>query len=327
MEEKKKKRWTRHFYAPWPKASVPAEDPTPKYTNIGGTGDRRRILTITPTGSFISASIYNLVDGTQSNGPWLNTSLASGCAIVFDFGDSYVITEAKWYQSAADAMGTWKWQGSNDNSSYTDIGTSFALGGAATQTLTSLSVNTVSYRYYKLQGVSGNTSGNPYLREIEFQISPRTTSVNGAYYDNALGDGSRPSIIITSSLSIQTGSVSNLIDGLYSNNFNYYPASSANQWINFDFGSAKLIDECAWWQSTMDTHGNWKWQGSNDNSNWTDIGGSFILGGGNNVGSFGIQIQRELRVNTVKYRYYRLLGISGSYSNGPSLLEAEFRIS
>jgi hypothetical protein len=69
----------------------------------------------------------------------------------------------------ADSHGTWKWQGSNDDSSYTDIGSSFTLGGSTTQTQTELNGNVTAYRYYKLLGVSGTCTDTPYLEEIEFK--------------------------------------------------------------------------------------------------------------------------------------------------------------
>lgn len=70
--------------------------------------------------------------------------------------------EAKWYQSAADTHGNWKWQGSNDNSSYNDIGSSFTLGSASVgQILTTLTGNQTAYRYYRLTKVSASTNEGP----------------------------------------------------------------------------------------------------------------------------------------------------------------------
>jgi hypothetical protein len=36
-----------------------------------------------------------------------------------------------------------------------------------------------------------------------------------------------------------------------------------------------MVDEAKWYQSDTNGHGTWKWQGSNDNSVWTDVGGHF----------------------------------------------------
>ena len=116
-----------------------------------------------------------LVDGdTTSNVNWFaaNFSLSTNPTLTFDFGSGKqaLITEAKFYQSTSDTHGTWQWRGSNDGSSYTNIGSAFTLGGATIQTITALSGNASLYRYYQLQGISVNASDNPFIREMEFQI-------------------------------------------------------------------------------------------------------------------------------------------------------------
>ena len=44
-----------------------------------------------------------------------------------------VIKQARWNQSNGSTHGTFKWQGSNDGTSYSDIGGTFTLGGATVQ--------------------------------------------------------------------------------------------------------------------------------------------------------------------------------------------------
>ena len=147
------------------------------YSNTGGTGDRSAIITVTDSGAgplLASGSSQNLVNGdTAESNTWFNAIDISSSWITFDFGvgASKIIDEAKFYQSAANSHGTWKWQGSDDNSAWTDIGSSFTLGGSATQTITELSGNTTGYRYYRLTGVSGTASTSPYITEFEFKIS------------------------------------------------------------------------------------------------------------------------------------------------------------
>lgn len=53
---------------------------------------------------------------------------------------------------------------------WTDIGSTFTLGGATTQTITTLSGNTTGYRAYQLTGVSGTANSGPYIHEFEFKI-------------------------------------------------------------------------------------------------------------------------------------------------------------
>lgn len=145
------------------------------YANNGGTGDRRAIISM-------SLSVINLtsptslLDGdTVSNGRnfWSGNALdGSSFYLVFDFGsgNAVKIDEAKYYQQDSTGQGTWKWQGSNDASSWTDIGGNFSLVTAATTTLTTLNGNTTSYRYYKMLGMSGATSNGPWVYQIEFKI-------------------------------------------------------------------------------------------------------------------------------------------------------------
>ena len=47
------------------------------------------------------------------------------------------------------------------------------------QTQTELNGNTTSYTYYQLVGVSGNSSGSPWVREVEFKVRPTTTGATG----------------------------------------------------------------------------------------------------------------------------------------------------
>jgi hypothetical protein len=151
---------------------------TPAYV----TGDRTASITVTdsdggPGGGLFHAAagpLSNFVDGAFVSDPadvtyFANAVAVSGKWIKFDFGvgASIKVTEAKWYQDAANTHGSWKWQGSRDDSAWSDIGSAFTLGGEE-QVQSELSGNTSGYRFYRLLGVSGNTSGTPFLEEIEF---------------------------------------------------------------------------------------------------------------------------------------------------------------
>lgn len=297
------------------------------YTNPGGTGARARIIAVTGSGAGYTGNPYSLIDGAAGTDIFFAGTAASAVQFTFDFYDAYVITEAKWLQSTAASHGTWKWQGSNDGSGWTDIGPSFTLGGATAQTIAELGGNTTAYRYYRLAGVSGNTSSGPYLHECEFKISVRTAPVNGTLYNVLGGSGDRTAIItVTTDLATGgPGGITTLVNGAFANGVYLAGEAVAGKFIRFDFGAPKLVDECAWYQSQNATHGTWKWQRSGDGSAWTDIGSAFTLGGGDNAGVW-LQRQRELRANAASFRYYRLLGVSGNSSNSPYLYEAEFRI-
>ena len=88
----------------------------------------------------------------------------------FDFRSGKTIIEAKFIQYGAESHGTWKWQGSNDDSSWTDIGSSFTMGGGVNEQLhTQLNNNATSYRYYQLLGITGNTTYPCIWSEIQFK--------------------------------------------------------------------------------------------------------------------------------------------------------------
>ena len=139
------------------------------YTNVGGTGNRTTIVTITTTATLGAGSIPQLINGTQVNSLWF-TNAQSGREVRFDFGTPRLITEATWYQDVVATHGTWQWQGSPDASAWTNIGATFTLGSPATQAITTLSGNATSYRYYRMLQTAGTTTSGPFLREVEFSI-------------------------------------------------------------------------------------------------------------------------------------------------------------
>ena len=154
----------------------------PDYANAGGTGNRTAIITVSSDISTTGA-LTELIEGAFQDGTfWFSQNTAiTGEYLRFDFGVgvSKIITEAKWYQGTApNTQGVWQWQGSDDASDWTNIGSTFTLGGAGTQTQTELSANSYGYRYYQLFGISGNAGPFPtYIREIEFKIDDYTPPV------------------------------------------------------------------------------------------------------------------------------------------------------
>jgi hypothetical protein len=150
---------------------------TPAYANAGGTGNRTVSITVTTTLG-LSGAASNWVNGVTTTDTSVyvspNGQAVSGKVIKFNFTTARIINEAKWYQGSIAAEGTWKWQASNDDSAWVDIGSPFDLGTATTQTITELSANVTPYIYYRLLGTAGNVSDSPYLQEMEFKIANPT---------------------------------------------------------------------------------------------------------------------------------------------------------
>lgn len=158
-------------------------------TSAYETGDRRASITVTHSGfaSWGEGQPNGLiVDGgnadqyqTGSRFVFATATPSAGAYIRFQFSTAKLITEAKWV-GCTSASGVWKWQGSNDGSSFTDIGSSFTLVSnsgwqgsvlGTFMTMTSLSGNTTSYLYYQIAWVSGATYGGDYQVEVEFKVS------------------------------------------------------------------------------------------------------------------------------------------------------------
>lgn len=309
---------------------VGAAEASLDYGNVGGTGDRSAVITITTDASMASGSIGHLVDGSQADNTWF-VGGQTGKFVKFDFGagNYKVISEFKWYQDITASQGTWVIDASNDNTNWIPISDSFVLGSSATTTMALPYDGAKGFRYYRLQQVAGSTVSAPFTREIEFKIAgaPQadlsTSSVPS--YLNSGGTGDRTaSITVTSTMTPTSGSaLSNLVDGGFgqtSADSLEMPGSQSSQSITFDFGigASKIITAFAWWASTATGHGDWKFQASNDNATWTDLTSPGILGGA---------IRKVYAApNTTGYRYYRLLQTSGVTSSNPWNQEIQFEI-
>lgn len=148
-------------------------------------------------------------------------------------------------------------------------------------------------------------------------------------YTNTGGQGDRVTgsvVAVTASSGLLVSAASRLVDGstTYPGNATAFNAISvAGAWLLFDFGlaTAKVITEATWAQSSATfSHGTWQWQGSNDATGFTNIGASFTLGGAT------AQVISTLSANQTGWRYYRLLGVSGTASASPYLQEVTFKI-
>ena len=111
---------------------------------------------------------------------------------------------------------------------------------------------------------------------------------------------------------IGSGRADNLVDGVFGSSatdgVQLRAVDVQNQWLTFDFGADHkvIVDEVIWQLSGSDLHGKWVWQGSNDGASYHSLGDSFTLGGD------PTQVQTALKDNEGGYRFYRLLGVSGT---------------
>lgn len=294
------------------------------YTNFGGTGDRTTVgargapIAVTSTLTISGGGAFsNLCDGGFGNNTsdsFKVTSVAvSGLVVVFDFTNTgaRIINEFKFYQDTSDSHGVWHFQGSMDGSSYTTLRSSLTLGGAATNTYTV--ANTTKYLFYRLLGVSGNTSATPFWQEVEFKI-------NG----NPLVDLGNRTATMTASTTFASsgGTISNLVDGGFNNNgtdsYGFTGEAASGKIVKVDLGSGNnaRVTGFTWWQQTSNSHGVYNFSGSNDDSAWTVLLTGLTLGG-------ALRSRYDV-TNTVQYRYYRLIGTSGNTSGTPWLQEWEF---
>jgi hypothetical protein len=152
---------------------------TPSYANVGGTGDREAIITVTTNASLGGSSgpASRLVDGDKANNAasacWVNTGQTVAMEFKFALPNKAIITEAKWFQNGTSAQpGAWKWQGSNNDVDYTDLSTTFTLNAGSTgAVIGDLSANATGYLYYKLlQTTVAGGNSSPWLWECEFKI-------------------------------------------------------------------------------------------------------------------------------------------------------------
>jgi hypothetical protein len=159
------------------------------YNNPLGKGDRRLLIDYSQNGSIFSD--YNPIDSLKvplldgyysipllgSPGYGYLLGAVAGCYMQFDFKKNKLIQEAKLYQDLLSTHGIWRWQGSTDGSTFINIGNTFTFGTDTVEGIhqvgymTELNSNTTPYRYYRLLGISGNASYQPYLLELEFKIN------------------------------------------------------------------------------------------------------------------------------------------------------------
>lgn len=149
------------------------------YANTLGTGARTGTITATFDGTLGAGTAPKFVDGSSANDLWWNSQ--TGKVLSFDLGSAKIINELRWVQSNGATHGIQWMEASNDNSTWTQISGFFQTSGGAagmgggTTTTWQFSMNTGSWRYYRLHGPTaangGTTSSSPFLYEAEFKIN------------------------------------------------------------------------------------------------------------------------------------------------------------
>lgn len=155
---------------------IPAPSLIPTdYANPLGTGNRTASITVTETSvGTLAAANFGLVDGITGAGfNYFFGAWSPGETIRFDLGTPKRIDQFRWIQDLAASHGQWMVEGSNDAVAWTPVSNTFTLGGATPTTTHDLDLigGSDTYRYYRLNFVSGVVSAGPYIREIEFRVS------------------------------------------------------------------------------------------------------------------------------------------------------------
>ena len=168
------------------------------------TGDFSSTYTATITFGLENGSMANWFNNSYSTGNsstgWFVDNGTNGTSVLDDnitvdlgSGNAKIFTGFRIYQDSSADFGNWKIQGSNDNSSYTDLSSQFdwvptdGLGGNSKYFDVDWS-NDTAYRYYKFVGISDNFSDAIWHTECIFKkkTSTLTTNATGNFIGNTI---------------------------------------------------------------------------------------------------------------------------------------------
>ena len=102
----------------------------------------------------------------------------------------------------------------------------------------------------------------------------------------------------------------------------HYVVKITGKYVRFQLPSAKIFTKVSQYFDAGGNAGNWKWQGSNDGSSWTDIGGNYQWN--DNPNSAGWYEYTTMSGNTTAYTYYQVIGVSGNGDAGFNNTEIKF---
>lgn len=290
------------------------------HTTYGGGG--------TMNGFDTTAFQGRAVDGSftaSSSGSWFwpSTSLNGTQAIRFDFKAPVVVKKVKWYQDTAGTSGVHQFQGSNDGSSWTSIGSPIAAFGVASGTSIEYDFsadNSTAYRYYRFLGQSGSTNAGPWQTETEFQTDHGPLEA---------GDRTASITVNISGFTLAGGTANNLVDGSLANDDSgairlTEPASVTSSFIiELDFNGTTIPINaigvmCL--DSGIDPFG-----GQNDDGIWQAQ--AYVSGAWQNFGSsftmaaVATHVQTDTQVFATKMRY---IGVSGATDDAVRINEIFF---
>lgn len=140
-------------------------------------------------------------------------------------------------------------------------------------------------------------------------------------YSNAGGSGDR-----TATIPVSKSAAANIVGPLsrfvgVGASFTYFENVPNGEWLKFDFGAAKIINELKYYQQLAVSQGTWQLEGSNDDSAWTAVGTPFEITGAIFVSGSAFSS------NTNSYRYYRIKKTAGTVNRSPWAYQFEFKIS
>ena len=293
------------------------------YANTGGSGDRTALITVTMLAGTFAGSLTDFINGDFSTFvlPDENWSFR------FDFGTQKYIRQ--WTLWTVNTSGiTVRVSGSNDGSTWTRLGNIDETWSAADLQdgtkgngliYTPIIDNLRSYRYYKMERISG--SGAFTMREVEFYIGGVSTGLpyTTTRYDGGAGDR-RPIMTLSTNKGTVSGSVDLLVDGTSAG---ITTDESNDTYIQWDFYGLTVFDVFRFegFYSSPNLHGTWNILGSND-----DWATSDVVKGDFGTPGFGTGFDTTMDAPGF-YSSYRLQNVNGTHSsNTQSQEEFEFRL-
>lgn len=149
-------------------------------------------------------------------------------------------------------------------------------------------------------------------------INPVISAMGDPSYSNPYGSGYRVGQIIIESNAFNANTADRL-DDLIDNDLDWnlkMDGSAAGKWVIFTFPTLQNITEMDWGGFLSFSNGTWQIQGSNDKSTWTviqvDSEDTFTW----YVNAFGSYTPIHMAGNANFYKYYKMVGVSGTVGNG-----------